>query len=113
MYSSFSKSRFKSADKQIKIIKSLINDSHKNLIVVGDLNMTSISRRFINFLDETNLYTYTSFKNPTFTWPAYIPAFLGIQIDHVLYSKNIKMISKKISKNMGSDHRALIVDLAF
>ena len=85
----------------------------KNLIVVGDFNMTNISKRFINFLEETDLYTYTSYKNPTFTWPAYLPSFLGIQIDHVLFSENIKMVSKKISKNLGSDHRALIVDLTF
>ena len=75
--------------------------------------MTNISRRFISFLDETNLYTYTSYLHPTFTWPAYLPWYFGIQIDHILFSENIKMVRKKTAEDLGSDHRALIVDLVF
>ena len=75
--------------------------------------MTNISRRFVTFLEETNLYTYTTYINPTFTWPAYLPKYFGIQIDHVLFSENIKMLNKKAVGHLGSDHRALIVDLVF
>ena len=80
---------------------------------MGDLNMTPVSKRFTNFLKETNLYTYTSYKNPTFTWPTFLPGYLGIQVDHVLFSKNFKMIRKKTIDYFESDHRPLIVDLAF
>ena len=73
-----------------KDIKNLIKDIDKNLILIGDFNMTNISKRFISFLEETNLYTYTSYIQPTFTWPAYLPSYFGIQIDHVLFSENIK-----------------------
>ena len=78
---------------------------------MGDLNMTAASKRFTDFLNEINLYTYVSHNHTT--WPTFIPKFLGIQIDHVLFSENFKMIRKKTTNHFGSDHRALIVDLAF
>ena len=52
-------------------------------------------------------------KHPTFTWPALVPYYLGIQVDHVLFSNNFKVIEKKTGNHVGSDHRPLIVDLAF
>ena len=101
------------AIKQMDYLKTLVDNTNQNLILMGDLNMTTTSKRFTNFLKDTNLYTYASYKYPTFTWPAFISSYLGIQIDHVLFSENFKMIRKKTTNHFGSDHRALIVDLAF
>ena len=104
---------FDVALEQMEYLKNLINHTNQNLIVMGDLNMTRASKRFTNFLKETNLYTYTSYKHPTFTWPAFLPKFFGIQIDHVLFSENLKMTRKKTIDHSNSDHRPLLVDLAF
>ena len=104
---------FDVALEQMEYLKTLIDHNNQNLILMGDLNMTSASKRFRNFLQETNLYTYTSYKHPTFTWPAFFPKFFGIQIDHVLFSENLKITRKKTTNHFGSDHRALIVDLAY
>ena len=101
------------AIKGMEYLKTLVKNTNGNLIVIGDLNMTPTSKRFANFLRETNLYTYTSYKHPTFTWPAFLPSYFGIQIDHVLFSKNFKVIGKKTANHFGSDHRPLIVDLAY
>ena len=101
------------AIKQMEYLKTLIGNTNQNLILMGDLNMTTTSKRFTNFLKDVNLYTYVSYKHPTSTWPAFMPNYLGIQIDHVLFSKNFKMIGKKTTNHFGSDHRPLIVDLAF
>ena len=98
---------------QTNYLKEAVNNINTNLILLGDLNMTSSSKRFTNFLKDTNLYTYSSFKNITSTWPTFLPNYLGIQIDHVLFSKNFRLISKKIANNFGSDHRPLIVELAY
>ena len=101
------------AIKQMQNLKTLADNTNQNLIIMGDLNMTPTSKRFTNFLKDTNLYTYVSYKSPTFTWPAFVPSFLGIQIDHVLFSKTFKMIGKKPTNHFGSDHRPLIVDLSY
>ena len=101
------------AIKLMQNLKTLADNTNQNLIIMGDLNMTPTSKRFTNFLKDTNLYTYVSYKRPTFTWPAFVPSFLGIQIDHVLFSKNFRMIGKKTTNHFGSDHRSLIVDLNY
>jgi len=101
------------AIKQMEYLKTLVGNTNQNLIIMGDLNMTATSKRFTNFLKDTNLYTYVSYKHPTFTWPTFVPSYFGIQIDHVLFSKNFKMIRKKTTNHFGSDHRPLIVDLSY
>jgi len=101
------------AMKQMEYLKTLVDNTNQNLILMGDLNMTTTSKRFTNFLKDTNLYTYASYKPSTFTWPAFVPGYLGIQIDHVLFSENFKVIRKKTANHFGSDHRPLLVDLAF
>ena len=107
------KENFNNALQQINYLKTILSNTSKNLILLGDLNMTSTSKRFAKFLKETNLYTYTSYKNITSTWPAFVPNFLGIQIDHVLFSNNFKMVKKKTSNSFGSVHRPLIAELSY
>ena len=107
------KENFNYALQQINYLKTIVSNTSKNLILLGDLNMTSTSKRFTNFLKETNLYTYTSYNNIISTWPAFVPNFLGIQIEHVLFSNNFKMIDKNTANNFGSDHRPLIVELSY
>ena len=107
------KKNFNNALQQISYLKTIVSNTNKNLILLGDLNMTSTSKRFAKFLKETNLYTYTSYKNITSTWPAFMPNFLGIQIDHILFSNNFKMVDKKTSNSFGSVHRPLIVELSY
>jgi len=108
-------SRFSIAVQVMDYLRILINNINHNLILIGDLNMTPVSKRFENFLKETDLFTHISNRNPTFTWPTFLPFYFGIEIDHVLFSKNFKMIRKKTIDHLdfGSDHRPLIVDLVF
>lgn len=120
------KLRAEIANGQMAAAKDYIKNNKGDYILLGDLNMTLTSKRFTNFLNETNLYTYVSLIKPTSTWPAKIqrfaheyvlienfPNILGIQIDHVLYSGKFKLIDKKITNNYGSDHRGLLVNLAY
>jgi len=108
-----SKRNFNYALEQINYLKTIVSNTSKYLILLGDLNMTSTSKRFVKFLKETNLYTYTSYKNITSTWLAFVPNFLGIQIDHILFTNNFKMVDKKTSNGFGSVHRPLIVELSY
>ena len=115
------------ANRQMAAAIDYIKINKGDYILIGDLNMTMTSKRFTNFLNETNLYTYVSLVKPTSTWPAkmqlrfapeYVlienfPNVLGIQIDHVLYSSKFRLIDKKITNSYGSDHRGLIVNLTY
>ena len=92
--------KLKLTDKGIKLRDNIVIDNF-------------FSKRFTNFLRETNLYTYISYKYPTVTWPTYLPNFVGIQIDHVLFSKNFNVVNKMVAEHIGSDHRPLVVDLVF
>ncbi len=113
LFTGESKKNFNNALQQISYLKTIVSNTNKNLILLGDLNMSSTSKRFAKFLKETNLYTYTSYKNITSTWPAFMPNLLGIQIDHILFSNNFKMVDKKTSNSFGSDHRPLFVELSY
>ena len=113
LFTGESKKNFNNALQQISYLKTIVSNTNKNLILLGDLNMSSTSKRFAKFLKETNLYTYTSYKNITSTWPAFMPNLLGIQIDHILFSNNFKMVDKKTSNSFGSVHRPLIVELSY
>jgi hypothetical protein len=112
----------------METVRDYINKNNKgDYILLGDLNMTLTSKRFTNFLKDTNLYTNVSLFKPTSTWPAkmqlrfapeYIlienfPNVLGIQIDHILYSSKFKLIDKKTTNSYGSDHRGLIANLIY
>ena len=96
---------------QINYLKELTNDIDGHLIIMGDLNMTSTSRRFINFLEETNMYTYSSLINMTSTWPSFLPNIIAIQIDHIIYSSKFRLKQKKILNNFTSDHKPIIFEL--
>jgi endonuclease/exonuclease/phosphatase family metal-dependent hydrolase len=96
---------------QLDYLKTISKKTNNHLIIIGDLNMTSTSRRYINFIKETNLFTYSSFKNITSTWPSFLPNLLGIQIDHIIFSEKFKLKQKKTLKNFASDHRPIIFEL--
>ena len=98
---------------QLSYLKKIISNRSSKLILLGDLNMTAYSKRFSNFINDTNLNTYISYKNKTSTWPSFLPNFFGIQIDHLLFSDEINLISKKIGESFGSDHRPLITEISF
>ena len=113
LYPPTTQHHFNLAKKQIEYLSNLVLNNDKKIILMGDLNMVPISKRFTNFLKKSKLYTYASYKDPKSTWPSYLPYYLGIQIDHVLFSKEFKMINKKTINNFGSDHRPLLVDLVY
>jgi len=45
------------------------------------------------------------------SWPAFLP-FPVIPIDHVLVSKELRVLSKRRGPPLGSDHYPIVVELA-
>lgn len=47
------------------------------------------------------------------TWPTFLPRALGIPIDHILASKELALQSRRLFTVSGSDHRAVLAEIAF
>ncbi len=47
------------------------------------------------------------------SWPTFLPRHAGIPIDHVLASSELVLASRKLLTAYGSDHRALLAEIAF
>ncbi|HKU99463.1 MAG TPA: endonuclease/exonuclease/phosphatase family protein [Vineibacter sp.] len=45
------------------------------------------------------------------TWPAFLPRWLGIKIDHIMVGKGCAVIDYKVGPNVGSDHRPVVATI--
>ena len=97
-------------NKQLSEIASLRAKFNDNLIVVGDLNTTSWSYYFQNFLAKMKLQDSRQGYGLQISWPTMMP-LLGITIDHCLVSPNIHILNHKIGQDIGSDHYPVYVEL--
>ena len=113
IYPPINQSLYLASTKQLEELEHMITIDKSNLIVAGDLNNSSVSRRFRDLLEKTNLYSGISLKNITNTWPSFLPNILGIQIDHVIFSKNFKLKNKKTLDFLKSDHKPLFVEIVY
>ncbi len=82
-------------------------------ILVGDLNTTMWSPYFTTLLSNSGLGEARLGFGLGTTWPEPFPPFLRLPIDHCLVSRDITVEKMFVGPNTGSDHRPLILDLAF
>jgi endonuclease/exonuclease/phosphatase (EEP) superfamily protein YafD len=81
-------------------------------LLVGDLNCTPFSPHFTELLRAGRLRSAAA---PRLWWPTW-PAFfvpLGLQIDHALLSPELALRSLRKTAGLGSDHEALMIELAW
>jgi len=80
-------------------------------IVAGDFNMTPWSPHFKDFLSTAQLEDSAKGRGVMPTWYV-LPLFsFGIPIDHICVSEGIHIDDRGIGPDLGSDHRAVWVDL--
>lgn len=85
--------------------KRISGDKAKNIIAIGDWNITAYSPFFRDFVKASQLgYHFQPFY-PEPTWPdKFRFSLFKIPIDHVLFSSTLRPIKKHIGNAMGSDH---------
>ena len=105
-----SQSYFNWRNEQLSEIASLRSQFNENLVVVGDLNTTSWSHHFKDFIEKMKLRDSREGYGLQISWPAMFP-FLGITIDHCLVSRNILVLNRKIGPDIGSDHYPVYIEL--
>ncbi len=79
-------------------------------MVVGDLNATRWSAGFAPLIGA-GLRDSATGSGWQPTWPAGLGA-LGVPIDHVLHSPDLRVVSRAVPAWPGSDHRAVQAVLA-
>ncbi|GHE04080.1 endonuclease/exonuclease/phosphatase family protein [Streptomyces alanosinicus] len=88
-------------------------DPHTPTILAGDFNATQDHAAFRHILD-TGLTDAARLDghDRVPSWPARTAAVAGVQIDHVLLSADFTATDARFLRVAGSDHRALVVDIA-
>ncbi len=80
------------------------------LVVMGDLNTTSWSPYFQDLIGDSGLIDSRRGFGVCATWPG-LPMPGRIPIDHCLVSPGVTVVDRRIGPAVGSDHRAILIDL--
>jgi len=98
-------------NRQLQSLARLVVMAKVPTIVAGDLNTSSFSPVFTDFLNESNMKDSRQGFGFQPTWNSLFPPFLRIPIDHVLLSETVDVKSRRVGPRVGSDHRAIVIDL--
>ncbi len=81
------------------------------VLAAGDMNATGSGGRSRRFARESGLKRAKAWWTPRATYPAWLPGFVGIAIDDVWASPEVKVVSWERLDPCGSDHRPVLVTL--
>ena len=87
-------------------------DSNRPRLVTGDFNLTPWSPKFGKLLKLGQLVDAAKGFGPEPTWFVGPSWMGGLKIDHALVSPDVRVDSFRIGPNIGSDHRAVIVEIS-
>ena len=79
------------------------------VLLLGDLNLTPWSYHFQKLLRDTGLVDSARGFGIQTTWPAFLYP-LRIPVDHCLVSPNLRVTSRRVGRNLGSDHLPLLIE---
>ncbi len=97
---------------QLEQVADLVGRLPRPLVLAGDLNTTMWSPWFRRLSERTALRSVRRGFGVLASWPAALPGFLRIPIDHLMVSDDVSVTGCRLGAPTGSDHVPLIVDLA-
>jgi endonuclease/exonuclease/phosphatase (EEP) superfamily protein YafD len=98
-------------NEQLRGIAGLVTDSRAD-VLVGDLNTTMWSATYRGLVDATGLRNSRRGFGTLPSWPTFLPITM-IPLDHCLVSDRIDVVETTLGAHIGSDHRPLLVRLAW
>lgn len=98
-----------SRNRQLGALARFVSTQNGPVVLMGDLNTTPWSPYFNDLLSTTGLRDTREGLGIQPTWPSSFPPFL-IPIDHCLVSSAIVVRKREVGPDIGSDHRAVIVE---
>lgn len=97
-------------DRHIRIVASVIDEAHPDLILAGDFNAAPGSFAIADLLRRTTLRGRLWPSPLRATWPSLLGVF-GVQIDHALVKGGLRVGRVRSGPRLGSDHRPLTVEI--
>jgi endonuclease/exonuclease/phosphatase (EEP) superfamily protein YafD len=82
------------------------------LVLAGDLNLTEHSSYYHDLLRASGLADTRQGIGIQASWSPKFP-FLSLPLDHVLVSRDLAIVSRRLGPPLGSDHRPVVVQLAW
>lgn len=97
-------------NQHLKKLSALAVQSDERVVVVGDLNVSTWSSHFQNFLNAGQLIDGRRGHGVLPTWPGdRLP--LQIPIDHILIGRDLQTLTMQTGEELGSDHKSLWADI--
>lgn len=93
---------------QTMALTRLVRTLEGPVLVAGDFNSVSSGRIGRQVRADMGLIPAPGFPG---TWPSFAPAPAAITIDQVYVSSDLAIISRKLGRANGSDHRPVVVSL--
>jgi endonuclease/exonuclease/phosphatase (EEP) superfamily protein YafD len=97
-------------DGEAKEIARTIASAAGARLIVGDFNASTWGTTMTFLRKELDAAILTGTNG---TWPAFLPRAIGIPIDHILASDELALQSRELITVSGSDHRAVLAEIAF
>lgn len=101
---------FKQRNRQL-ISAAKLFEQPKRRIMLGDFNMTPWSPAFQEILAAGELKDSSKNKSFFSTWYPAGQSWVGLKLDHILVSSDLNDGEFRVSKDFGSDHRAVMAVL--
>lgn len=85
--------------------------SKNPVILLGDFNASTRSPTMFRFMQQAGVQTAGPGFPPANTWPGGL-SFLGLRIDHVLFTPPLRLVRNEVGPGLGSNHRPVSAELA-
>lgn len=95
---------------EVEDIAAAVNSVSGARLMSGDFNASTWGGVMTELRARTGMTILTGVGA---TWPTFLPFHAGIPIDHVLASDDLALLSRDVVTIKGSDHRAVIAEVAF
>ena len=92
---------------QTMALQKVVEDLGGPVVVAGDFNSVSSARIGKQIRRDLGLHPAAGFPG---TWPAALPAPLGVTIDQVYASPDLAFARRRLGQANGSDHRPVVAE---